>query len=145
MIRPFYRYYDTDTNTDSIIPWYDLSTDITTPTPTASYHDTTFLQILRHRHQHHHTMIRPFYRYYDTDTDIIIPWYDLSTDITTPTPTSSYHTIMRPNKNCYGYSLQRHFQQYFSYIVAVSFIGVGNQNTRRKPPTCRNSLTNYIT
>ena len=36
-------------------------------------------------------------------------------------------------------------QQYFSYIVAVSFIGGGNQNTRRKPPTCRKSLTNTIT
>jgi len=30
-------------------------------------------------------------------------------------------------------------QQYFSYIVAVSFTGGGN---RRKPPTCRQSLTN---
>jgi hypothetical protein len=37
---------------------------------------------------------------------------------------------------------QRHFQQYFSYIVAVSFIGGGNQSTRRKPPTCRKSMTN---
>jgi hypothetical protein len=27
----------------------------------------------------------------------------------------------------------RHFQQYFSYIVAVSFIGGGNRRTRRKP------------
>jgi hypothetical protein len=26
--------------------------------------------------------------------------------------------------------------------VAVSFIGGGNQSTRRKPPTCLNSLTN---
>jgi hypothetical protein len=29
--------------------------------------------------------------------------------------------------------------------VAVSFIGGGNQSTRRKPPTCRKSLTNYKT
>ena len=35
-----------------------------------------------------------------------------------------------------------HFQQYFSYIVAVSCIGGGNQSTRRKPPTCRKSLSN---
>ena len=35
----------------------------------------------------------------------------------------------------------RHFQQYFSYIVAVTLIGGGNQ---RKPPTCRKSLTNFI-
>ena len=44
-----------------------------------------------------------------------------------------------------GYSVQRHFQQYFSYIVVVNFIGGGNRNTRRKPPTCRKSLTNFIT
>jgi hypothetical protein len=34
-------------------------------------------------------------------------------------------------------------QQYFSYIVAVSFIGGGNRSTRRKPPTCCKSLTNF--
>ena len=38
-----------------------------------------------------------------------------------------------------------HFQQYFSYIVPVSFIGGGNQMIRRKPPNCRKSLTNFIT
>ena len=31
----------------------------------------------------------------------------------------------------------RHFQQYFIYVVAVSFIGGGNLITLRKPPTCR--------
>jgi len=29
--------------------------------------------------------------------------------------------------------------------VAVSFIGGGNQSTRRKPPSCRKSQTNFIT
>jgi len=29
--------------------------------------------------------------------------------------------------------------------VAVSFIGGGNQSTRRKSPTCRKSLLNFIT
>jgi hypothetical protein len=43
------------------------------------------------------------------------------------------------------YGILRHFQQYFSYIMAVSFIGGGNQRTRRKPPTCRKLLTNLIT
>ena len=38
-----------------------------------------------------------------------------------------------------------HFQQYISYIMAVSFIGGGNWSTRRKPTTCRNLLTNFIT
>jgi hypothetical protein len=36
------------------------------------------------------------------------------------------------------------FRQYFNYIVAVSFIGGGNQSTRRKPQTCRKSLINFI-
>ena len=31
------------------------------------------------------------------------------------------------------------------YIVMVSFIGGGNQSARRKPSTCRKSLTNFIT
>ena len=33
----------------------------------------------------------------------------------------------------------------FSYIVAVSFISGEDRSTRRKPPTCRKSLTNFIT
>jgi hypothetical protein len=37
---------------------------------------------------------------------------------------------------------QAHFQQYFSYIVAVNFVEGGN---RKKPPTCRKSLTNFFT
>ena len=44
-----------------------------------------------------------------------------------------------------GYGVYRHFQQYCSYIVAVSFIGGVKRSTRRKPPTCRKSLTNFIT
>jgi hypothetical protein len=31
------------------------------------------------------------------------------------------------------------------YIVAVGFIGGGNRSTKRKSPTCRKSLTNFIT
>jgi hypothetical protein len=34
-------------------------------------------------------------------------------------------------------SIQRHFQQYFSYIVTISFIAGGNQSVPRKPPTCQ--------
>ena len=30
------------------------------------------------------------------------------------------------------------------YIVAVSYIGGGNGSTRRKPPTCHKSRTNFI-
>ena len=32
-----------------------------------------------------------------------------------------------------GYGVKHHFQQYFSYIVAASFTGGGNQGTWRKP------------
>jgi hypothetical protein len=32
-----------------------------------------------------------------------------------------------------------------TFIVSVGFIGGGNWRTRRKPPTCRKSLTNIIT
>ena len=35
--------------------------------------------------------------------------------------------------------------QYFSYIVAVSFICAGNRSVRRKCPTYLKSLTNFIT
>ena len=34
-----------------------------------------------------------------------------------------------------GNGVKCHFQQYFSYIMAVSFIDGGNQSTRRKPPS----------
>jgi len=43
------------------------------------------------------------------------------------------------------YGILCHFQQYFSYVLAVSFIVGGNRSIRRKPPTCRKSLTNFIT
>jgi hypothetical protein len=49
---------------------------------------------------------------------------------------------------CLFDGVSRHFQQYFSYIMAVSVIGGGNRRTRRtrrKPPTCCKSLTNFIT
>jgi hypothetical protein len=35
---------------------------------------------------------------------------------------------------CLFDGVQRHFQQYFSYIVAVRFIGGGNRRTQRKQP-----------
>jgi len=40
---------------------------------------------------------------------------------------------------CLFYGVYRHFQPYFSYIVAVSFIGGGHRRARRKSPTCRKS------
>ena len=60
---------------------------------------------------------------------------------------ANYFNVSSPNPDngWLVYDVQRHFQQYFSYIVAVSFIGGGNQSTQRKPPTCHKSLTNFIT
>jgi hypothetical protein len=37
------------------------------------------------------------------------------------------------------------FNECFSYIVADNFIGEGNRSTQRKSPTCRKSLTDFIT
>jgi hypothetical protein len=45
----------------------------------------------------------------------------------------------------HDYGVERHFQQYVSYFVAVNFICGGNRSTRRKPPTCPKSQTNFIT
>ena len=43
------------------------------------------------------------------------------------------------------FAVKPHFQQYFSYIVAVSFIGGGKRCTRRKPPTLnKNSFGDVI-
>ena len=44
-----------------------------------------------------------------------------------------------------GYGDYCHFQQYFCYMVVVIFIVGGNQSTWRKPPNCRQLLTNFIT
>ena len=35
------------------------------------------------------------------------------------------------------------FQQYFSSVMVVSFIGRGRRSAHRKSPICRKSLTNY--
>jgi hypothetical protein len=37
------------------------------------------------------------------------------------------------------------FQQYFSYIMAISFIGWRSRSTRREPPTTGKQLVNCIT
>ena len=58
-----------------------------------------------------------------------------------------YYLLIRSNKKtkkivesrfimlCMVYGVQRYIQQYLRYIVAVGFIGGGNQSTRRNPPT----------
>ena len=43
------------------------------------------------------------------------------------------------------YGVKCHFQQYFSYIVVVSFIGGGIGSTRENQRPCCKSLTNFIT
>jgi hypothetical protein len=54
---------------------------------------------------------------------------------------------------CLFDGVRRHFQQYFSYMVVVSFIGGRKRSIRRKTPTCRklegtgsvNALDSWIT
>jgi len=53
-----------------------------------------------------------------------------------PKKTQKTSNIENENKNLHT---SNHLQ------VAVSFIGGGNRSTRRKPPTYRKSLTNFIT
>ena len=62
-------------------------------------------------------------------------------EVETPTITPS---IWFTGLEVYGV-YRRHFQQYFNYIMAVSFIGGGNRSIWRKQPTFRKSLTNFIT
>jgi hypothetical protein len=38
----------------------------------------------------------------------------------------------------------RHFQQYFNYIMAISFSGGGSRIIRREPPTMGKQLVNFI-
>jgi hypothetical protein len=44
------------------------------------------------------------------------------------------------SKLVFVYGVKLHFYQYFSYIMAVSFIGGGNRSTQRKPLTCCRSV-----
>jgi len=43
------------------------------------------------------------------------------------------------------YCVLRHFQRYFSYIMATSFSGGRSRSTRRGPPTMGKQLVNFIT
>ena len=51
------------------------------------------------------------------------------------TPNAQVCMICRVFGLGYGYGVKRHFQQYFSDIVEVSFIGGRNRSNWRKPPT----------
>ena len=44
-----------------------------------------------------------------------------------------------------NFDVLRHFQQYFSYIMATIFSGGGSRSTRREPPTMGKQLVNFIT
>jgi len=43
------------------------------------------------------------------------------------------------------FGVERHFQQYFSYIMAISFSDGRSRSTRRKPPTMGKQLVSFIT
>ena len=42
------------------------------------------------------------------------------------------------------FGVQRHFQQYFSYIMATSFSGGRSRSTLREPPTMGRKLVKFI-
>ena len=46
---------------------------------------------------------------------------------------------------CLFDGVSRHFQQYISYIMAVSYIDEVNRRIRRKQTICHKSLINFIT
>jgi hypothetical protein len=43
------------------------------------------------------------------------------------------------------FGILRHFQQYFSYIMATSFSGGRSRSTRREPPPMGKQLVSFIT
>jgi hypothetical protein len=43
------------------------------------------------------------------------------------------------------FGVERHFQQYFSYIMAISFSGGRSRSKWREPPTIVKQLANFIT
>jgi hypothetical protein len=45
----------------------------------------------------------------------------------------------------YFFMSERHFQQYFSYIMATSFSGGRSQSARREPSSMDKQLVNLIT
>jgi hypothetical protein len=45
----------------------------------------------------------------------------------------------------YRFCTYRHFQQYFSYIMATSFSGGRSWSTRREPSTMDKQLVSFIT
>jgi hypothetical protein len=44
-----------------------------------------------------------------------------------------------------NFGVERHFQQYFSYIMVTSFSGGGSRSTWREPPILDKQLVNFIT
>ena len=46
---------------------------------------------------------------------------------------------------CWFFGVERYFQQYFSYIMAISFSGGRSRSKWREPPTIGKQLVNFIT
>ena len=69
---------------------------------------------------------------------------DSSTNKTDRYDINEMHVLLKVALNCLFVCCLMVFnfntiQQYFSYLVAISFIGGGNWRTRTKPQTCRKS------
>jgi hypothetical protein len=52
--------------------------------------------------------------------------------------------LLNTTQETKDWATRTNFKQYFSYIVAVSFIDGGKRGTQRKPSNCRKSLINFI-
>jgi len=76
-------------------------------------------------------------------------WFSLGPPVSSTNKTDRYdinemHVLLKVALNCLFVCCLMVFnfntiQQYFSYLVAISFIGGGNWRTRTKPQTCRKS------
>ena len=75
--------------------------------------------------------------------DFVIQRYWIKTFVS-PSIDPSYH-INEIKWFGLGLWCLMHFQQYFSYIVAVIFIGGGNRTNLKKQMTYCKSLSNFIT
>jgi hypothetical protein len=131
---------------------------------TYNCHGTVWQGVYKHfldRDHCHGTVWQGFYKYFvDTYNCHGTVWQGFTNTLWANDPflVNVYYNgttnTMKRHKVCQGSTstlymfvwwCSRHFQQYFSSIGRSGIIGGGNRWTRRKPPICRKSLTNFIT
>jgi hypothetical protein len=95
--------------------------------------------------KHHSNNHNPLLQVCIKDTIIIFLWYRYWLRTLMQSVFKLITLVVIGIDSISDYGVNRHFQQYFSYILTVSFICSGIQSKRRIPSTCRKSLTNFIT